>query len=427
MPTPTVRWIEGPYVHVNNNGGTSVSPVKGDAQGKFSITTRDWESGVLLVTADAGAAIVGGVDFEAVSTVRLKPWSRIECSMPSTPDAEVSLSGSVTERSRVSLSYSCTLDHDGHGVFDRVMPCDYCVYRSPGTDRMRGGRMPTGQVTVLPGHTAEIETDPGRKVVLRLDIPDEGKLWLAKRRDGIGLRLTSANPPGGRPLQAVGNIWVKPDASGLVTIIEVAPGGYALQTDILYDPDTPSGTPLKRYFESDQVNFVVPTAKSGDDAPVDLGTVPMHFKGENALPEADAPPPGLLVDKLEGGTLSLQDLRGRYVLIDFWAVWCKPCEAQLPHLKQVWQEFGPRGDFVLLGLCLGEDLEVIRKFVAEHGSAWQQGVLTQGFDDPVAKQYGVTSLPHILLVGPDGKVVADNLLDDGIETAVRAALGAAKR
>jgi peroxiredoxin len=193
----------------------------------------------------------------------------------------------------------------------------------------------------------------------------------------------------------------------------------------VYDRDACKGGPIKYYYKSDEVKFVVLPVTPGNDAPVDLGTVQLHPEGEAPPPEPENAPPGLLVDKLEGGTLSLQDLRGRYVLIDFWAVWCKPCEAQLPHLKNIWQEFGQRSDFVLLGLCLGEDKKIISDFVTGHQESWPQGVLLEGFSDPVAEQYGVTALPNILLIGPDGNIIADNLLDDQIEAAVRAALGKA--
>jgi len=137
----------------------------------------------------------------------------------------------------------------------------------------------------------------------------------------------------------------------------------------------------------------------------------------------DTPEPGFIVDKLEGGTLSLQNLRGRYVLMDFWAVWCKLCLAQEPHLKKVWEEFGKRDDFVMLGLCLGDNVKQIQDFVSAHGIPWPQALLQDSFSSAVAEHYGVASLPHIMLVGPDGKVAADNLLDDKIESAVRAALG----
>jgi thiol-disulfide isomerase/thioredoxin len=260
-------------------------------------------------------------------------------------------------------------------------------------------------------------------VVLQVAVPEEAQPWLAgPQPSSLSFRLQdSANTWRNESAST----WLNADSSGRAEMSELAPGAYVLEAEPFYDRERYKGGPIKRFFTTDKVPFVVQPSKPGDDSPLDLGTLQMHAEGEDAPPEAKAPPPGFIIDRLEGGTLSLQELRGRHVLIDFWAVWCKPCEAQLPHLKQVWQEFGQRSDFVLLGLCLGEDLEIIRKFVAEHGSSWPQGVLQEGFGDPVAKQYGVTSLPHILLIGPDGKVVADNLLDDGIESAVRTALGAA--
>ena len=426
-PMPVVQWLDGPYFSVGDNTSWSgSSPMRGDQRGGFSITSRDWESGMLLVTTDTGAALVSGVDFEAVSTVRLKPWGRVVCEMPSTPNAGANLFGTVTERSSVQLSYTCTLDRDGKGVFDKVYPGQYSISRSDTSNPMRRETIPVGNVTALSGQSVEASIRSGRKVVALVNIPDEAKPWLAKRRDGLAMQLLSADSATGRSSYGGRTLWLRPDASGRVEFAELAPGAYVLQVQPLYDPGLPGGGPIERYFESDEVRFAVRPSAPGDDAPLDLGVIPLHAKGEAAPPAAETPEPGFIVDKLEGGTMSLQDLRGRYVLIDFWAVWCKLCQAQEPRLKKVWQEFGKRDDFVMLGLCLGDNAKQIREFVSAHEIPWQQGILQDSFSSAVAEHYGVTSLPHILLVGPDGKVVADNLLEDKIESAVRAALSPAR-
>jgi peroxiredoxin len=427
-PTPVVQWVDGPYFSVGNNTSWSgASPVKGDQRGVFSITSRDWESGMLLATADAGMALVSGVDFEAVSTVRLKPGGRVVCEMPTTPNVEASLSGTITERSRVQVSYTCTLDGDGKGVFEKVYPGQYSVARLDTSEPMRHEYVPVGSVTALSGQTVEVSIHPGRKVVAQVDVPDEAKPWLAKRRDGLAVQLRTADSGSGGSVYGNGTVWLHPDPSGRVELTELAPGAYALRVEPLFNQEQQlDGTPIKRYFESDEVKFAVRPSAPGDDAPLDLGTIRLHAEGEAAPPAAETPQPGFIVDKLEGGTLSLQDLRGRYVLIDFWAVWCKLCQAQEPHLKQVWQEFGKRDDFVMLGLCLGDNPKLIREFVSAHEIPWPQGMLQDSFSNVVAEHYGVTSLPQILLIGPDGKAVADNLLDDKIESAVQAALKSAR-
>jgi peroxiredoxin len=382
---------------------------------------------VLLVTTDSGAALFSGVDFESVPRIHLKPWSRVVCDMSTTHGVEASLSGVVTERSRVQMSYTCKLDGNGHGVFDKVMPGQYSVLRSDPTKNMGRDRAPVGNVTAVPGQSVQVSVQAGRKVVLRVTVPDEAKPWLAKRPDGMAFELQAAGGAADASRSERSTIWVHPDVSGRVETNETAPGAYVLKAEPLFDPGLPGGSVIKRYFTTEEIRFAVRPSKPGDDAPVDLGILEMHAEGEDATPSAaGAARPGFVVDKLEGGTLSLQDLCGRYVLIDFWAVWCKLCLAQEPNLKKVWQDFGKRDDFVMLGLCLGDDPKLIREFVSSHEISWPQGMLADGFSNVVAEHYGVTSLPHILLIGPDGKVVADNLLDDKIESVVRAALSPAR-
>ena len=77
------------------------------------------------------------------------------------------------------------------------------------------------------------------------------------------------------------------------------------------------GNPSKCRFAPEKAEFADSSSRSGGDAPVDSLAIEMHAEGETAPTPAEVPQPGFIIDKLEGGTLSLQDLRGRYVLLDF--------------------------------------------------------------------------------------------------------------
>ena len=292
-PMPVVQWVEEPYFDVmNNTSRTGISPIKGDQRGVFSITLRDWEKGVLLVTTDTGAALVNGLDFEAVSNVHLKPWGRVICDMPSAPKSEVNFTGAVRERSQVCLSYSCMLDEDGHGVFDKVYPGDYSVSRSDASTDMRHNSVPLKNVTVAAGQTAQVLANPGRKVILQVVVPKAARRWAAARSQGLALQLRVTGGTAGAQHGQIVPTWLHTDASGRVEVSDLAPGAYELESERLFDPAALiKDRTIKRYYITDTVRFVVRPPKPGDDAPLDLGAVPMHFEGEGAPPEAKAPPP----------------------------------------------------------------------------------------------------------------------------------------
>jgi thiol-disulfide isomerase/thioredoxin len=81
--------------------------------------------------------------------------------------------------------------------------------------------------------------------------------------------------------------------------------------------------------------------------------------------------PGFSATTLDGRTLSSQDLRGRVVLLEFWASWCAPCVATMPSMHNLEQRFSGR-PFVLLGVSLDEDPDVWRAFVEKNKMNWPQ-------------------------------------------------------
>ena len=143
-------------------------------------------------------------------------------------------------------------------------------------------------------------------------------------------------------------------------------------------------------------------------------------------PEVGQEAPGFEIKTTDDKTIQLADYRGKYVLLDFWATWCGPCTGETPNLKAVYEEFGKREDFVMIGLSLDQDKEKPIAYAKEKGTQWIDGFLGDWGKDEVTKKYGVRGIPSIWLIGPDGKVVAKDLRGEGISEAVKKALGEKK-
>jgi len=109
---------------------------------------------------------------------------------------------------------------------------------------------------------------------------------------------------------------------------------------------------------------------------------------------------------IEGIPGKLSDLQGQYILLDFWGTWCKPCVAEIPNLKEAFQAYRDKG-FMILSISSDtfekEDLEA---FAQEHGMDWTH--ILDGRQGPIQKLYKINSYPSLLLIAPDGKVLAIN-------------------
>lgn len=136
---------------------------------------------------------------------------------------------------------------------------------------------------------------------------------------------------------------------------------------------------------------------------------------QRAVAELDA------VD-LEGRRWTGAELKGRVVLIEFWATWCAPCLSQIPLLRKLRAQYGPER-FEVLGVSLNSSGR--RDFVAwvnRQGVAWPQVHDGRAFNGRVARTFGVGALPASVLIDQRGRVVAANLRDAALEGAVAALL-----
>ena len=116
--------------------------------------------------------------------------------------------------------------------------------------------------------------------------------------------------------------------------------------------------------------------------------------------------PAFEVESLDGRRLKLDDFRGKFLLIDFWATWCGPCVAEIPELKEVHDRFGKDERFAMLSLSLDAEKEAPRKLVEEKGMAWSQGFLGDWAEGGVQDAYHVEAIPSLFLIGPDGTLKA---------------------
>ncbi len=118
-----------------------------------------------------------------------------------------------------------------------------------------------------------------------------------------------------------------------------------------------------------------------------------------------------------GEKVDLAEMKGKVVLVDYWATWCGPCVEELPSVKAAYDKYHAKG-FEILGISLDEDKDALTAFIKEHEIPWSQDFTGKGWETELAARYGITSIPATFLVGKDGKIVARDLRGEALGEAV---------
>ena len=112
--------------------------------------------------------------------------------------------------------------------------------------------------------------------------------------------------------------------------------------------------------------------------------------------------------------ISLASLKGKYVLVDFWASWCGPCRAENPNVVKAYQKYHAKG-FDILGVSLDEKKDKWQEAIKKDNLSWSQVSDLQGWKNSVAVLYGVQAIPMNFLIDKDGKIIAKGLRGDDLE------------
>ena len=115
-----------------------------------------------------------------------------------------------------------------------------------------------------------------------------------------------------------------------------------------------------------------------------------------------------------GDTLKLSTLKGKYVLIDFWGTWCRPCRLHNADLRNTYRMFRPRG-FDIFQVAIERNITDWRNTLREDKLYWRYQVSELNYmESKVARMYGVTSIPSNFLIDPDGRIIARDLYGEAL-------------
>jgi len=107
---------------------------------------------------------------------------------------------------------------------------------------------------------------------------------------------------------------------------------------------------------------------------------------------------------VDGRKVDLAQLRGKVVLIDFWATWCPGCREEMPGVLALYKKYHAQG-FEVVGISLDQDKDSLVEYTKTNGMQWPQFFDGQGWDNEISSHFGISEIPAMVLLGKDGKVV----------------------
>lgn len=398
--------------------------IQTDASGRFAFPDPGGQWGI-VARSEAGFAQAefpaGGHD---AGTLKLRPFAKIRGQLR---DGGKPVEGATVLLHRVHLHDKARPDFgqsaratvtttDGSFEFADVPPVPICLAVSLGPwkeEPFRSG--PRVPLDLRPGQSVVLDLG-GTGAVVEGKVTLEGKVpadldcayslnYLIRRGEGITLPAEVASlgfdarsgwrdawsntEEGGAYLRTLPSWFVKLAPDGAFRISGVPPGDYDLAVSVYSKPSGCLVDPLAR--------VVTPVTVTADDAARGGLKLPEIRATVVSIPGVGEKAP-LQFTHADGHAGSVDEVRGSYTLVHFWASWCGPCKGQLPTLRRLHERFQSRG-LRALGLSLDEKENAFRDAVNRLALPWPQGRLSK------IAETGVSSVPAYWLIDPEGKIV----------------------
>lgn len=172
-------------------------------------------------------------------------------------------------------------------------------------------------------------------------------------------------------------------------------------------------TRLKRVEQSLMDRF--PKSKYVENLGFQIYQIEQEFNKHQTYNSGTLPAPDIEMVNPNGEIMRLSDLRGQYVLVDFWASWCGPCRRENPNVVRLYNKYKNKG-FTIFSVSLDENPEAWKEAIAKDKLSWPNHVSDlKRWDSPVIQQYGFTGIPFTVLLNKEGNFMAVNLRGAALE------------